>query len=132
MNNVEVIRLNTTQLATMAGENANPTAIINIQSHMLTTQFQPVSIVITGMFEFNAVTVHDDISKNYEDKVIRPDDPEENDNNHLTLITVVIVLVLAVVGVSVFIMYVFEIKMTCSSFKLYKQKKAVGLLIKEY
>ena len=36
-------------------------------SHVLSTKFQPVSLVITGDFDFDKVKVEDDTAQDYED-----------------------------------------------------------------
>ena len=41
---------------------------ITISSYSLSTNYQPVSLVVTGGFDFDRVFVNDDTTKDYEDK----------------------------------------------------------------
>lgn len=55
------------QLQTACKDQEQAKAVITVTSHSLSTKYQPVSIVITGDFKFESVTVTDDKTKDYED-----------------------------------------------------------------
>ena len=63
-------------------------AVISVTSHMLSTNYQPVSIVITGQFDFNKVKVKDKKIWDY--------------NNSISTMTIIVIIaVLVIVAVTV-------------------------------
>ena len=94
-NNVEVIFIGEEQLKQLVGDERNPEAVITVTSRLLHTKFQPVSVVVTGQFEFDSVKVKDWKIYNYPDKV-----KESADVGVVVLICVVLVVL---VGIVVFI-----------------------------
>lgn len=63
-----MISLNHQRLVDLAQGMVNPVVTVVVSSYSLSTKYQPVSIVITGQFEFDKVVVVDDTSKNYKDR----------------------------------------------------------------
>ena len=66
-NNVEVISLSKSTLQKVCPSSGNCEATVEIKRYSLSTKYQPVSVVITGEFVFDSVSVNDDTSKNYKD-----------------------------------------------------------------
>lgn len=64
-NNVQVISLDAERVASMT-QRSNK-IIVSVTRRSLTTSMQPVSIVVTGGFDWSAVVVNDDTSKNEKD-----------------------------------------------------------------
>lgn len=64
---MEVTSLSEEQLQTACKDQEQVKAVITVTSHSLSTKYQPVSVVITGDFKFESVTVTDDKTKDYED-----------------------------------------------------------------
>ena len=91
-NNVEVISLDEARLDELVGGTANPVVVITVQSHSLSTKYQPVSIVVTGQFSFASVVVKDDKTNDYEDKITIPVDLEM-----IVLIGIIVVLVILLI-----------------------------------
>lgn len=56
--------------------------LVKVTGLSLSTSMQPVSIVVTGAFDFESVTINDDTSKNKKDEPSKiPDDTTENPSN---------------------------------------------------
>lgn len=91
-NNVEVIFIRGEQLKEVTGGVQDPEAVITVTSRLLHTKYQPVSVVITGQFEFDSVKVKDWKIYNYADKV-----KESADVGVIVAICVVLVLISGVV-----------------------------------
>ena len=66
-NNVEVTKLSENDLEDLCGDEP-ATILVHVRRHLLSTKYQPVSIVITGDFRFDAVEVFDDTSLDYKDE----------------------------------------------------------------
>ena len=64
-NNVQVISLDAESVASMTKQSNK--IIVSVTRRSLTTSMQPVSIVVTGGFDWSAVVVNDDTSKNEKD-----------------------------------------------------------------
>lgn len=64
-NNVQVISLDAESVASMTQQSNK--IIVSVTRRSLTTSMQPVSIVVTGGFDWSAVVVNDDTSKNEKD-----------------------------------------------------------------
>ena len=64
-NNVEVVKLTSDELRTLCGTTAE--VVVHVKRYSLSTKFQPVSLVITGDFNFDSVKVEDDTTKDYKD-----------------------------------------------------------------
>ena len=64
-NNVQVISLDAERVASMTKQSNK--IIVSVTRRSLTTSMQPVSIVVTGGFDWSAVVVNDDTSKNEKD-----------------------------------------------------------------
>ena len=64
-NNVEVVKLTSDELRKLCGTTAE--VIVHVKRYSLSTKFQPVSLVITGDFDFDSVKVEDDTNKDYKD-----------------------------------------------------------------
>ena len=64
-NNVQVISLDAERVASMTQQSNK--IIVSVTRRSLTTSMQPVSIVVTGGFDWSAVVVNDDTSKNEKD-----------------------------------------------------------------
>lgn len=64
-NNVQVISLDAERVASMTKRSNK--IIVSVTRRSLTTSMQPVSIVVTGGFDWSAVVVNDDTSKNEKD-----------------------------------------------------------------
>ena len=64
-NNVEVVKLPTDKLFMLCRNTLE--VIVHVRRHALSTKFQPVSLVITGDFDFDKVKVEDDTAQDYED-----------------------------------------------------------------
>lgn len=66
-------------------------AAIKVASHSLSTNYQPVSVVITGKFKYDLVVVKDDTSKDYEDV-------PESMGSFPWLTVIIVVVVVAILG----------------------------------
>lgn len=64
-NNVQVISLDAERVESVTEESDK--LIVSVTRRSLTTSMQPVSIVVTGGFDWSAVVVNDDTSKNEKD-----------------------------------------------------------------
>ena len=64
-NNVQVISLDAESVASMTKQSNK--IIVSVTRRSLTTSMQPVSIVVTGGFDWSSVVVNDDTSKNEKD-----------------------------------------------------------------
>ena len=64
-NNVEVVKLSSQQLETLCGSTRE--VVVHVKRYSLSTKYQPVSIVITGDFDFDGVKVEDNTSLNMPD-----------------------------------------------------------------
>ena len=64
-NNVQVISLDAERVASMTKQSNK--IIVSVTRRSLTTSMQPVSIVVTGGFDWSSVVVNDDTSKNEKD-----------------------------------------------------------------
>lgn len=64
-NNVQVISLDAESVASMTKQSNK--IIVKVTRRSLTTSMQPVSIVVTGGFDWSSVVVNDDTSKNEKD-----------------------------------------------------------------
>ena len=87
-NNVEKIVIHKEQLKEL-GE-SDLVAIVTVTSHRLSTNYQPVSIVITGQFDFNKVKVKDKTFWDYRDAT-------KESASSLTVIVIILVLVVVIV-----------------------------------
>lgn len=65
-NNVQVISLSATDVQTMVKQSTK--LLVTVTRRSLSTSMQPVSVVVTGGFDFDSVVVNDDTSKNEKDK----------------------------------------------------------------
>ena len=65
-NNVQVISLDAESVASMTKQSNK--IIVSVTRRSLTTSMQPVSIVVTGGFDWSSVVVNDDTSKNEKDE----------------------------------------------------------------
>ena len=65
-NNVQVISLDAESVASMTQQSNK--IIVKVTRRSLTTSMQPVSIVVTGGFDWSSVVVNDDTSKNEKDE----------------------------------------------------------------
>ena len=65
-NNVQVISLDAERVASMTKQSNK--IIVSVTRRSLTTSMQPVSIVVTGGFDWSSVVVNDDTSKNEKDE----------------------------------------------------------------
>lgn len=90
-NNVEVTSLSEEQLQAACKDPEQGKAIITVTSHSLSTKYQPVSIVITGDFKFESVTVTDDKTKDYKDV------PSKIYNTEVIMMIVVAVIVVCAI-----------------------------------
>lgn len=90
-NNVEKIVIHKEQLKEL-GE-SDLVAIVTVTSHRLSTNYQPVSIVITGQFDFNKVKVKDKTFWDYRDAT-------KESASTMTVVVIILVLVVVVFTVS--------------------------------
>ena len=96
-NNVEVISLSEDILEKTCLEQNSCVVTVEIKRYSLSTKYQPVSVVITGEFVFDSVSVNDDTSNNYSDVPAKIKDVD--------LIMKIIFVVVVVVLIIAFIMY---------------------------
>ena len=89
-NNVEVISLSKSTLQKVCPSSGNCEATVEIKRYSLSTKYQPVSVVITGEFVFDSVSVNDDTSKNYKDV------PGGSGINWLLIVIIVIAVIIVV------------------------------------
>ena len=90
-NNVEVISLSEDILEKTCLEQNSCVVTVEIKRYSLSTKYQPVSVVITGEFVFDSVSVNDDTSKNYKDV------PGGGVNWLLIVIIVVVVIIVVAI-----------------------------------
>lgn len=91
-NNVEVTSISSKQLQNAFKGQKQQKAIIKVTSHSLSTNYQPVSIVITGKFKYDSVVVKDDTSNDYEDV------PESMSSFSWWIVIIIIVAIVVVLG----------------------------------
>ena len=90
---MEVVKLTSDELRTLCGTTAE--VIVHVKRYSLSTKYQPVSLVITGDFNFDSVKVEDDTTKDYEDE------PGKESFDFLSFLTSILPEVLGVVFVVV-------------------------------
>lgn len=91
-NNVQVISLDAERVESVTEESDK--LIVSVTRRSLSTSMQPVSIVVTGGFDWSSVVVNDDTSKNEED--VPKDIPI--DTNVIVGIVIILVTVILVVA----------------------------------
>ena len=93
-NNVQVISLNAADVQSMAKKSNK--FQVKVTRRSLSTSMQPVSIVVTGGFDWDSVVVNDDTSKNEKDKPNKiPFGPIDIESVIGVVILVVVVILVA-------------------------------------